>query len=38
MPYDIINAFTGKESLVNPAAVCILTQQPPKRAASKDCF
>lgn len=30
MPYDIINPFTGKESLGNPAAVYILTQQLPK--------
>lgn len=30
MHYDIINAFTGKGSLGNPVAVCILTQQLPK--------
>lgn len=30
MHYDIINAFTGKESLGNPAAVCILAQRLPK--------
>ena len=30
MHYDVINAFTGKKSLGNPAAVCILTQRLPK--------
>ena len=35
MPYDIINAFTGKESLGNPAAVYILTQQLPKEQLQK---
>ena len=35
MPYDIINAFTGKESLGNPAAVYILTHQLPKEQLQK---
>lgn len=38
MHYDIINAFTGKESLGNPAAVCILTQRLPKKQLQQIAF